>query len=205
MGSVVGEKFTRAAKESIAKNIPLICFSASGGARMQESLVSLFQMSKTSSVIADMRRKSVPFISVLTDPTMGGVSASLAMLGDINIAEPKALIGFAGPRVVKDTTGKAFIRLRELKNVPKDFYSISVSDYIFISYSNDKSLYYAMQSLAQLIKTEDEIKYIPKAFVQDYPKFQWRGLHLDVSRHFFSVEEIKKYLDLMVIKREYQV
>ena len=106
MGSVVGEKFTRAAKESISKNIPLICFSASGGARMQESLVSLFQMSKTSSVIADMREKSVPFISVLTDPTMGGVSASLAMLGDINIAEPKALIGFAGPRVVKDTTGQ---------------------------------------------------------------------------------------------------
>ena len=103
MGSVVGEKFTRAAKESVLKNIPLVCFSASGGARMQESLVSLFQMSKTSSAISDMRRNSVPFISVLTDPTMGGVSASLAMLGDINIAEPKALIGFAGPRVIEQT------------------------------------------------------------------------------------------------------
>ena len=103
MGSVVGEKFTRAAKESIAKNIPFICFSASGGARMQESLVSLFQMSKTSSVIADMKKKSVPFLSVLTDPTMGGVSASLAMLGDVNIAEPNALIGFAGPRVIEQT------------------------------------------------------------------------------------------------------
>ena len=103
MGSVVGEKFTRAARECIKKNIPLICFSASGGARMQESLVSLFQMSKTSSVISDMRKKSVPFISVLTDPTMGGVSASLAMLGDINIAEPQALIGFAGPRVIEQT------------------------------------------------------------------------------------------------------
>ena len=103
MGSVVGEKFTRAAKESISKNIPLVCFSASGGARMQESLVSLFQMSKTSSAISDMRRNSIPFISVLTDPTMGGVSASLAMLGDINIAEPKALIGFAGPRVIEQT------------------------------------------------------------------------------------------------------
>ena len=103
MGSVVGEKFTRAARECISKNIPLICFSASGGARMQESLVSLFQMSKTSSVIADMRKKSVPFISVLTDPTMGGVSASLAMLGDVNIAEPQALIGFAGPRVIEQT------------------------------------------------------------------------------------------------------
>ena len=103
MGSVVGEKFTRAAKESISKNIPLVCFSASGGARMQESLVSLFQMSKTSSAISDMRRNSIPFISVLTDPTMGGVSASFAMLGDINIAEPKALIGFAGPRVIEQT------------------------------------------------------------------------------------------------------
>ena len=100
---------------------------------------------------------------------------------------------------IKDTTGKGFIRLRKLQNVPKDFYSISVSDYIFISYSNDKSLYYAIQSLVQLIKTEDEIKYIPKAFIQDYPKFEWRGLHLDVSRHFFSVEEIKKYLDLMAM------
>jgi len=103
MGSVVGEKFTRAARECISRNIPLVCFSASGGARMQESLVSLFQMSKTASVIADMRAKAVPFISVLTDPTMGGVSASLAMLGDINIAEPKALIGFAGPRVIEQT------------------------------------------------------------------------------------------------------
>ena len=106
MGSVVGEKFTRAAKEAISQRVPLICFSASGGARMQESLVSLFQMSKTSSIISDMRKKSVPFISVITDPTMGGVSASLAMLGDINIAEPNALVAFAGPRVVKDTTGK---------------------------------------------------------------------------------------------------
>ncbi len=103
MGSVVGEKFTRAAKEAISHRIPLICFSASGGARMQESLVSLFQMSKTSSIISDMRKNSVPFISVITDPTMGGVSASLAMLGDINIAEPKALIGFAGPRVIEQT------------------------------------------------------------------------------------------------------
>ena len=103
MGSVVGEKFTRAAKEAISQRVPLICFSASGGARMQESLVSLFQMSKTSSIISDMRKKSVPFISVITDPTMGGVSASLAMLGDINIAEPKALIGFAGPRVIEQT------------------------------------------------------------------------------------------------------
>ena len=96
-----------------------------------------------------------------------------------------------------DTTGKAFIRLRKLKNVPKDFYSIAVNDYLLISYSNEKSLFYALESLVQLIQSEDDIKYIPKAFIQDYPKFEWRGLHLDVSRHFFTVEEVKKYLDLM--------
>ncbi len=103
MGSVVGERFVRAANEAIKHRIPLICFSASGGARMQEALFSLMQMSKTSAVIAKMNDIGVPFISVMTDPTMGGVSASLAMLGDINIAEPNALIGFAGPRVIEQT------------------------------------------------------------------------------------------------------
>ena len=103
MGSVVGEKFVQAANVSLAENIPLICFSASGGARMQEALFSLMQMAKTSAVLARMARQRVPFISVLTDPTMGGVSASFAMLGDVNIAEPKALIGFAGPRVIEQT------------------------------------------------------------------------------------------------------
>lgn len=103
MGSVVGEKFVRAANEALAHNIPLICFSASGGARMQESLFSLMQMSKTSAVLQKMSQRGVPFISVMTDPTMGGVSASLAMLGDINIGEPNALIGFAGPRVIEQT------------------------------------------------------------------------------------------------------
>ncbi len=103
MGSVVGEKFVQAANVSLAENIPLVCFSASGGARMQEALFSLMQMAKTSAVLARMARQRVPFISVLTDPTMGGVSASFAMLGDINIAEPKALIGFAGPRVIEQT------------------------------------------------------------------------------------------------------
>ncbi len=96
MGSVVGAKF-------IEENCPFVCFSASGGARMQEALFSLMQMAKTSAVLAKMREKGVPFISVLTDPTLGGVSASFAMLGDINIAEPKALIGFAGPRVIEQT------------------------------------------------------------------------------------------------------
>ena len=103
MGSVVGEKFVRAANESLEHNIPLICFSASGGARMQESLFSLMQMSKTSAVLQKMAARGIPFISIMTDPTMGGVSASLAMLGDINVGEPNALIGFAGPRVIEQT------------------------------------------------------------------------------------------------------
>ena len=103
LGSVVGEKFVKAAEKAIEDNCPFVCFSASGGARMQEALFSLMQMAKTSAVLAKMREKGVPFISVLTDPTLGGVSASFAMLGDINIAEPKALIGFAGPRVIEQT------------------------------------------------------------------------------------------------------
>ena len=103
MGSVVGAKFVKAAEKAMEENCPFVCFSASGGARMQEALFSLMQMAKTSAVLAKMREKGVPFISVLTDPTLGGVSASFAMLGDINIAEPKALIGFAGPRVIEQT------------------------------------------------------------------------------------------------------
>lgn len=103
MGSVVGEKFVRAANVALENNIPLICFSASGGARMQEALMSLMQMAKTSAVLKKMSKRGIPFVSVLTDPTMGGVSASLAMLGDVNVAEPNALIGFAGPRVIEQT------------------------------------------------------------------------------------------------------
>jgi acetyl-CoA carboxylase carboxyl transferase subunit beta len=103
MGSVVGEKFARAAAYSRENKMPLISFSASGGARMQEALFSLLQMAKTSSALAALADARIPFISVLTDPTTGGVSASLGMLGDINIAEPKALIGFAGPRVIQQT------------------------------------------------------------------------------------------------------
>ena len=106
MGSVVGEKFSLAIKQCIEDKSPLICFSASGGARMQESLFSLFQMAKTSAALNDLAKEGLPYISVLTDPTMGGVSASLAMLGDINIAEPNALIGFAGPRVIEQTVGE---------------------------------------------------------------------------------------------------
>lgn len=103
MGSVVGERFVRGAQASLEHNIPLVCFSASGGARMQEALFSLMQMAKTSAVLAQLRERSIPFISIMTDPTMGGVSASLAMLGDVNMAEPNALIGFAGPRVIQQT------------------------------------------------------------------------------------------------------
>ena len=103
MGSVVGERFVLAVEKSLEEGIPLICFSASGGARMQEAIISLMQMAKTSSSLSVLKDRNIPYISVLTDPTMGGVSASLATLGDINIAEPNALIGFAGPRVIEQT------------------------------------------------------------------------------------------------------
>jgi acetyl-CoA carboxylase carboxyl transferase subunit beta len=103
MGTVVGEKFLRAADLCMEQSIPLVCISASGGARMQEALFSLMQMAKTSAVLKRMSKMGVPFISILTDPTMGGVSASLAMLGDVIIAEPKSLIGIAGPRVIEQT------------------------------------------------------------------------------------------------------
>ncbi|MDO6764006.1 acetyl-CoA carboxylase, carboxyltransferase subunit beta [Agarivorans sp. 1_MG-2023] len=103
MGSVVGARFVAAVEKCLAEKRALICFSASGGARMQEALFSLMQMAKTSAALAKMREQGLPYFSVLTDPTMGGVSASFAMLGDVNIAEPKALIGFAGPRVIEQT------------------------------------------------------------------------------------------------------
>jgi len=103
MGSVVGEKFARSGQECLRLKIPLVCFAATGGARMQEGLLSLMQMAKTSAVLGRMAEEGIPYISVLTHPTTGGVSASLGMLGDINIAEPAALIGFAGPRVIEQT------------------------------------------------------------------------------------------------------
>jgi acetyl-CoA carboxylase carboxyl transferase subunit beta len=103
MGSVVGERFAIAGERALELGCPLACFTASGGARMQESLFSLMQMAKTSAVIGRLRARGLPFVSVLTNPTTGGVSASLAMLGDLNIAEPEALIGFAGPRVIEQT------------------------------------------------------------------------------------------------------
>ena len=106
MGSVVGEKFVRAVNLSIENKIPLVCFTASGGARMQEAFLSLMQLAKTTSALVELDAAKIPYISVLTAPTTGGVSASIAMLGDINIAEPGALIGFAGPRVIEQTVGE---------------------------------------------------------------------------------------------------
>jgi len=103
MASVVGARFVKGVEYCLEHNLPFVCFSASGGARMQEALMSLMQMAKTSAALAKMQENGLPYISVLTDPTMGGVSASLAMLGDVNVAEPKALIGFAGPRVIEQT------------------------------------------------------------------------------------------------------
>ena len=103
MGYAVGEKFTRSAQLALDEGIPLVCFSASGGARMQEALISLMQMAKTSAVIERMKMAGVPYISVMTDPIYGGVSASLALLGDINIAEPDARAGFAGPNIIEQT------------------------------------------------------------------------------------------------------
>jgi acetyl-CoA carboxylase carboxyl transferase subunit beta len=106
MGSVVGEKISRAIDHSIKHKLPLVIISKSGGARMMESATSLMQMAKTAAKLAQLAEAKIPYISLCTDPTTGGTTASYAMLGDINIAEPKALIAFAGPRVVKDTTGK---------------------------------------------------------------------------------------------------
>jgi acetyl-CoA carboxylase carboxyl transferase subunit beta len=103
MGQTVGEKFVRAANVALEERIPLVCFSASGGARMQEAILSLMQMCKTAAVLERMKQQGLPYVSVMTDPVFGGVSASLAMLGDLNIAEPNALIGFAGPRVIEQT------------------------------------------------------------------------------------------------------
>lgn len=103
MGAVVGAKFVRAVNVCLEHKIPLVCFSASGGARMQEALFSLMQMAKTSAALEKMKLAGIPYISVMTDPVYGGVSASLAMLGDVNAAEPNALIGFAGPRVIEQT------------------------------------------------------------------------------------------------------
>jgi acetyl-CoA carboxylase carboxyl transferase subunit beta len=103
MGSVVGERFVRGVHACLEQSLPLVCFTATGGARMQEGLLSLVQMAKTTAALTQLAARRLPFISVLTDPTMGGVSASFAMLGDVVIAEPKALIGFAGPRVIEQT------------------------------------------------------------------------------------------------------
>jgi acetyl-CoA carboxylase carboxyl transferase subunit beta len=107
MGSVVGEKITRAAEEALRRHVGLVVVSASGGARMQEGALSLMQMAKISAALARLREARLPYLSILTDPTTGGVTASFAMLGDLNVAEPGALIGFAGPRVIEQTIGES--------------------------------------------------------------------------------------------------
>ena len=118
MGSVVGERFKRAVDHCIENRAALVCFSSSGGARMQEALFSLLQMAKTSAALARLAQARLPFISVLTDPTTGGVSASLAMLGDLNVAEPRALIGFAGPRVIQQTVRETLAGRLPAQRVP---------------------------------------------------------------------------------------
>jgi acetyl-CoA carboxylase carboxyl transferase subunit beta len=115
MGSVVGERFSLGAERALEIGSPFVCFSASGGARMQESLFSLMQMAKTSAALGRLREAGLPYISVMTHPTTGGVSASFAMLGDINLAEPEALIGFAGPRVIEQTVARP---CRKASSVP---------------------------------------------------------------------------------------
>lgn len=103
MGSVVGQKFVEGVNHALKNQLPFVCFSTSGGARMQESLISLYQMAKTSAILQKLKERGLPYISIMIDPIYGGVAASLAMLGDINIAEPKALVGFTGPRVIEQT------------------------------------------------------------------------------------------------------
>ena len=130
MGSVVGEKFSLGVDEAISKKCPFICISKSGGARMMEAGLSLMQMAKTSAKLTQLADAQLPYVSFLTDPTTGGVTASFAMLGDINIAEPKALIGFAGPRVVKETIGK---------DLPQGFQSAEfVLEHGFLDYIVDR-------------------------------------------------------------------
>ena len=118
MGSVVGEKITRAAERALERRLPLVVVSASGGARMQEGILSLMQMAKISAALARLRAAPLPYVSILTDPTTGGVTASFAMLGDLNIAEPGALIGFAGPRVIEQTIGETPARRVPAQRVP---------------------------------------------------------------------------------------
>jgi len=145
MGSVVGEKIARAIDHSLQKKIPLLIISKSGGARMMEAGLSLMQMVKTSTKLALLAKQGVPYISLLTDPTTGGVTASYAMLGDFNIAEPGALIGFAGPRVIRETIGK---------DLPKGFQSAEfVLDHGFIDFIVDRrNLKARLSSLLKMLK-----------------------------------------------------
>jgi acetyl-CoA carboxylase carboxyl transferase subunit beta len=147
LGSVVGEKITRLIERAIEKKIGVVIFCASGGARMQEGILSLMQMAKTSAALAKLQQARIPYISVLTDPTTGGVSASIAMLGDIIIAEPKAMIGFAGPRVIRDT-----IRTELPEGFQRAEYLLEHGMVDLIV--ERKDLQHTLASLLEMLKTE---------------------------------------------------
>jgi len=149
MGSVVGEKITRLIERAIEKRISVIIFCASGGARMQEGILSLMQMAKTSAALAKLHEARIPYISVLTDPTTGGVSASIGMLGDVIIAEPKAMIGFAGPRVIKDT-----IRAELPEGFQRAEYLIEHGMVDLIV--DRKDLRHTLASLLEMLRTDDQ-------------------------------------------------
>jgi acetyl-CoA carboxylase carboxyl transferase subunit beta len=148
LGSVVGEKITRLIERGIEKRIGVVIFCASGGARMQEGILSLMQMAKTSAALARLNEARIPYISVLTDPTTGGVSASLGMLGDVIIAEPKAMIGFAGPRVIKDT-----IRTELPEGFQRAEFLLGHGMVDLIV--ERKDLRHTLASLLEMLKTED--------------------------------------------------
>ena len=149
MGSVVGEKITRLIERAIEKRISVVIFCASGGARMQEGILSLMQMAKTSAALAKLHEARIPYISVLTDPTTGGVSASIGMLGDVIIAEPKAMIGFAGPRVIKDT-----IRAELPEGFQRAEYLLEHGMVDLVV--DRKDLRHTLASLLEMLKTDDQ-------------------------------------------------
>ena len=166
MGSVVGERFVRAVNAALAGRAPLICFSASGGARMQEGALSLMQMGKIATALAQLRDARVPYLSLLTDPTTGGVSASLAMLGDVNIAEPNALIGFAGPRVieqtVRETLPEGFQRSEFLKDhgaidmiVDRRRMREAIAELEELIHESERDLLHKLQEIVPEFGTED--------------------------------------------------
>ena len=184
MGQVVGEKFVQAANVALAERIPLVCFSASGGARMQEAILSLMQMSKTAAVLERMKQEGIPYISVMTDPVFGGVSASLAMLGDLNIAEPNALVAFAGPRVVRDTVGK---------DLPEGFQrSEFVLEHGFLDYIVERKNLKEKIALSIIRKHR-----LWETFLVDKLHFNWDEVHDIAEQLGISKTPIREALQLL--------